>query len=114
MKASASVAPFPPGHVEVFDLKPDGKVVSTQMEAFHLCTQEPAHAAYDSVPALPSGTTAPPRPQIPFRSVVDALLAGFDEETVKSNIRTLFENAVRKRLMAQRRIGCLLSGREML
>lgn len=35
---------------------------------------------------------------------------GFDEETVKSNIRSLFENAVRKRLMAHRRIGCLLSG----
>lgn len=37
---------------------------------------------------------------------------GFDEETVKNNIRTLFENAVRKRLMAQRRIGCLLSGKQ--
>lgn len=35
---------------------------------------------------------------------------GFDEETVRNNIRTLFENAVRKRLMAHRRIGCLLSG----
>lgn len=38
---------------------------------------------------------------------------GFDEDTVKSNIRALFENAVRKRLMAQRRIGCLLSGKEL-
>ena len=36
--------------------------------------------------------------------------AGFDNDTVKSNIRTLFESAVRKRLMAHRRIGCLLSG----
>lgn len=36
---------------------------------------------------------------------------GFDLETVKSNIRILFENAVRKRLMAHRRIGCLLSGK---
>uniref|UniRef100_A0A3B1JDP0 Asparagine synthetase n=1 Tax=Astyanax mexicanus TaxID=7994 RepID=A0A3B1JDP0_ASTMX len=35
---------------------------------------------------------------------------GFALETVKSNIRILFENAVRKRLMAHRRIGCLLSG----
>ncbi|KAF2983481.1 hypothetical protein EK904_005673 [Melospiza melodia maxima] len=35
---------------------------------------------------------------------------GFDIDTVKSNIRILFENAVRKRLMAHRRIGCLLSG----
>lgn len=38
-------------------------------------------------------------------------LTGFDMETVKTNIRILFENAVRKRLMAQRRIGCLLSGK---
>lgn len=64
MGASASVAPFPPGHVQVFDLKPDGKVESIQMEAFHLCTQEPAHAVYDTVPALPSGT-APPRRAAP-------------------------------------------------
>ncbi|CAF88416.1 unnamed protein product, partial [Tetraodon nigroviridis] len=87
--AKAAVDPFPPGHCEVFDLKPNGKVVSVQMEAFHHCTKEPAHAVYDSAPAL---------------------LAGVDEDAVKANIRTLFENAVRKRLMAQRRIGCLLSG----
>lgn len=36
--------------------------------------------------------------------------SGFELETVKSNIRILFENAVKKRLMAHRRIGCLLSG----
>lgn len=30
---------------------------------------------------------------------------------MKANIKTLFENAVRKRLMAHRRIGCLLSGK---
>lgn len=47
----------------------------------------------------------------PSPSPFNRVLLGFDEETVKSNLRTLFENAVRKRLMAQRRIGCLLSGR---
>lgn len=31
-------------------------------------------------------------------------------EDVLANIRTLFTEAVRKRLMANRRIGCLLSG----
>ncbi|KAJ4923624.1 hypothetical protein JOQ06_014108 [Pogonophryne albipinna] len=60
-----------------------------QMEEFHCCTDGPEHAVCDSLGTLPSG---------------------FDEDTVKSNIRTLFENAVKKRLMAQRRIGCLLSG----
>ncbi|XP_072303439.1 asparagine synthetase [glutamine-hydrolyzing] [Eucyclogobius newberryi] len=89
MTSAASVLPFLPGHFEVFDLKPNGKVQSVQMERFHCCTQEPAHAAYDTVEALPTG---------------------FDEETVKRNIRALFESAVRKRLMSHRRIGCLLSG----
>ncbi|XP_038580930.1 asparagine synthetase [glutamine-hydrolyzing] [Micropterus salmoides] len=85
----ANIVPFPPGHVELFDLKQNGKVRFIQMDQFHCCTKEPAHAIYDTVERLPTS---------------------FDEETVKINIRTLFENAVRKRLMAQRRIGCLLSG----
>ncbi|ELW49151.1 Asparagine synthetase [glutamine-hydrolyzing] [Tupaia chinensis] len=35
---------------------------------------------------------------------------GFELETVKSNLRILFDNAIKKRLMTDRRIGCLLSG----
>lgn len=89
MATPASITPFLPGHFETFDLRPNGKVESVQMEQFHCCTEEPAHAACDSLE----------RP-----------LTGFDEETVKGNIRSLFENAVKKRLMAHRRIGCLLSG----
>ncbi|XP_062243443.1 asparagine synthetase [glutamine-hydrolyzing]-like [Platichthys flesus] len=85
----ANIVPFLPGHFEIFDLKQNGKVQSVKMEEFHCCTQEPAHAKYDTFERLPTS---------------------FDEETVKSNIRALFENAVKKRLMAQRRIGCLLSG----
>ncbi|XP_022599815.1 asparagine synthetase [glutamine-hydrolyzing] [Seriola dumerili] len=89
MATPASIVPFLPGHFEAFDLKQNGKVQSVQMEQFHCCTQEPVHAVYDTLERLPTRS---------------------DEETVKSNIRTLFENAVKKRLMAQRRIGCLLSG----
>ncbi|XP_042290434.1 asparagine synthetase [glutamine-hydrolyzing] [Thunnus maccoyii] len=85
----AKIDAFLPGHYEVFDLKQSGKVQSVKIEPFHCCTKEPAHAIYDTVERLPTS---------------------FDEETVKSNIRFLFENAVRKRLMAHRRIGCLLSG----
>lgn len=85
----AKIDAFLPGHYEVFDLKQSGKVQSVEMKQFHCCTKEPAHAIYDTVERLPTS---------------------FDEETVKSNIRFLFENAVRKRLMAHRRIGCLLSG----
>lgn len=69
-EANTTIGPFPPGHCEVFDLKPNGKVVSVQMEAFHHCTKEPAHAVYDSVPALPPGTAAPPpRPTRPHLSL---------------------------------------------
>lgn len=44
------------------------------------------------------------------KDIEEFVSPGLDEELVKSNIRNLFENAVRKRLMAHRRIGCLLSG----
>ncbi|TKS89042.1 Asparagine synthetase [glutamine-hydrolyzing] [Collichthys lucidus] len=90
MDTPPEIIPFLPGHFEVFDLKPTGKVQSSlQMQPFHCCTKEPSHAVYDTLETLPTG---------------------FDEETVKGNIRKLFESAVRKRLMAHRRIGCLLSG----
>ncbi|XP_061122973.1 asparagine synthetase [glutamine-hydrolyzing] [Syngnathus typhle] len=85
----AKVVPFLPGHFEVFRLSLNGKVTSIELEQFHECTKEPAHAIYDTV---------------------GKLAAGFDDDTVKDNIRRLFENAVRKRLMGTRRIGCLLSG----
>ncbi|XP_054877884.1 asparagine synthetase [glutamine-hydrolyzing] isoform X3 [Poeciliopsis prolifica] len=89
METATSIVPFLPGHFEVFDLKLNGKVQSVQLEQFHCCTREPEHALYN---------------------MVEGLSSDFGEETVKRNIRSLFENAVRKRLMAHRRIGCLLSG----
>uniref|UniRef100_A0A8C2HGI7 Asparagine synthetase [glutamine-hydrolyzing] n=1 Tax=Cyprinus carpio TaxID=7962 RepID=A0A8C2HGI7_CYPCA len=87
MSTPAKITPFLPGHFEVFDLKLNGKVQSVQMDRFHCCTEEPKHAAHNILEGL-----------------------GFELETVKSNIRILFEDAVKKRLMAHRRIGCLLSG----
>ncbi|KAM4028598.1 asparagine synthetase [glutamine-hydrolyzing] [Anomaloglossus baeobatrachus] len=89
MTSSPKIDPFPPGHCEVFDLKLSGKVASVELIKFRNFKDEPQHAEYDSL---------------------GKLQAGFDRETVKRNICLLFENAVRKRLMAHRRIGCLLSG----
>ncbi|XP_049332393.1 asparagine synthetase [glutamine-hydrolyzing]-like isoform X3 [Astyanax mexicanus] len=89
MSEPVKIMHFPPGHFEEFNLKLNGKVESVQLERFHCCTEEPKHAEYDDA---------------------EQLGKGFALETVKSNIRILFENAVRKRLMAHRRIGCLLSG----
>lgn len=56
MSTPANIVPFLPGHFEVFDLKQNGKVQSVQMEPFHCCTKEPAHAVHDTVETLPSST----------------------------------------------------------
>ncbi|EPY82881.1 asparagine synthetase [Camelus ferus] len=77
------------GHYEVLDLKPNGKVASVEMVKHHHCRDEPLHTLYDSV---------------------EKLFPGFEIETVKTNLRILFDNAIKKRLMTDRRIGCLLSG----
>ncbi|XP_066530764.1 asparagine synthetase [glutamine-hydrolyzing]-like [Hoplias malabaricus] len=89
MTDPVKITPFLPGHFEVFDLKMNGKVESFLLDRFHCCTEEPKHAIYDTA---------------------EGVGQGFAPETVRTNIRILFENAVKKRLMAHRRIGCLLSG----
>uniref|UniRef100_G1U2E5 Asparagine synthetase [glutamine-hydrolyzing] n=1 Tax=Oryctolagus cuniculus TaxID=9986 RepID=G1U2E5_RABIT len=48
--------------------------------------------------------------ELDWNRVLCLLFVGFEIETVKSNLRILFENAIKKRLMTDRRIGCLLSG----
>lgn len=57
MDSPASLVAFLPGHVEVYNLQENGKVQSIQMEQFHSCTKEPAHAIYDTVAKLPTGLT---------------------------------------------------------
>ncbi|XP_036421881.1 asparagine synthetase [glutamine-hydrolyzing]-like [Colossoma macropomum] len=89
MSEPVKIIPFPPGHFEIFDLELSGKVKSVKLDRFHCCTDEPKHAVHDNAGELGKD---------------------FELETVKANIRILFENAVKKRLMAHRRIGCLLSG----
>ncbi|KAG8443098.1 hypothetical protein GDO86_011787 [Hymenochirus boettgeri] len=89
MTSCPAVVPFLPGHYEVFDLKLSGKVKSVILVKFHNFKDEPEHTAYDTI---------------------GKFVNGIDHETIKNNICILFENAVKKRLMAHRRIGCLLSG----
>lgn len=57
------VEPFLPGHYEVLDLKPNGKVASVEMVKYHHCTDEPLHALYDSVEKLFPGDWCPPLPR---------------------------------------------------
>ncbi|XP_021374135.1 asparagine synthetase [glutamine-hydrolyzing]-like isoform X1 [Mizuhopecten yessoensis] len=71
-----------PGHVETYSLNMKGQASFENMKQFH------------HIGATPSYTTA-------------ATPKGDD---IMANIRTLLESAVSKRLMTERRIGCLLSG----
>lgn len=61
MTSSPKIDPFPPGHYEVFDLKPSGKVASVELMKFRNFKDEPHHVVCDSVEKLQEGnmTAAP-------------------------------------------------------
>ena len=75
------INPFKPGHVQSFDVDAEGKLTWA-----------------DSYPFLTIGGSD-------FNSA-----ASLTADDVHSNIRLLLKEAVKKRLMSDRRIGCLLSG----
>lgn len=74
---------FPPAHFRTFRIEADERVVATS-----------DYTRYNEIGGL--DYTRVPRVQL--------------QEEVKANIRALFKDAVKKRLMADRRIGCMLSG----
>uniref|UniRef100_A0A6F9D6E7 Asparagine synthetase [glutamine-hydrolyzing] n=1 Tax=Phallusia mammillata TaxID=59560 RepID=A0A6F9D6E7_9ASCI len=80
--------PFPPAHYNVYDVSKDGKLSLETKKQFHSFVDDPLHWKYQRI----------------------QLEKGFDCETVKKNIRTLFCSAVKKRLMSSRKLGSLLSG----
>ncbi|KAK6165894.1 hypothetical protein SNE40_022711 [Patella caerulea] len=80
--AKAKIEPLLPGHIEVYDIDMNGKAKFLERKRFHKIGDMPR-----------------------YKSLAPALT-----DDVKLNIRNLFEAAVKKRLMAERRIGCLLSG----
>lgn len=63
------VEPFLPGHYEVLDLKPNGKVASVEMVKYHHCRDEPLHALYDNVEKLFPGNKANAHPPVPHLSL---------------------------------------------
>ncbi|XP_070565990.1 asparagine synthetase [glutamine-hydrolyzing]-like [Ptychodera flava] len=79
------VIPFPPGHYESYDLKPSGKVSLIERGQFHAVGEVPKWSEIEGN-VRPNGNNK------------------------KENIRMLLREAVKKRLMSHRRIGCLLSG----
>ncbi|OWF40463.1 Asparagine synthetase [glutamine-hydrolyzing] [Mizuhopecten yessoensis] len=79
---TATVEQFLPGHVETYNLDSIGRATFVERTRFHKIGDAPA-----------------------YKTVVNPT-----DKNIKSSIRTLFEAAVKKRMMADRRIGCLLSG----
>jgi len=80
--SDVNIEAFPPGHVEVYDLDPQGRAFLRERTCFNKPGQAPL-----------------------YKTLVSSFV-----DDVKHNISTLLEAAVDKRLMANRRIGCLLSG----
>lgn len=81
----SEIQPFPPGFVETYDLRTDGKVDLIESAKFHSIGKPPKWM------------------EVPGASAVVG-------EDIYQNIREILTEAVRKRLMSDRRIGCLLSG----
>ncbi|XP_064614287.1 asparagine synthetase [glutamine-hydrolyzing]-like [Liolophura sinensis] len=77
------ILPFPPGHVDTYQLLANGKTAFEERTRFHKIGQTPL-----------------------YKTVVSAK----GDKTNLENIADLLEAAVRKRLLSERRIGCLLSG----
>ncbi|CAH1788715.1 unnamed protein product [Owenia fusiformis] len=80
---SADIVPFPPGHYETYDLAPSGKVTFNERGRFHKIGDAPM-----------------------YKTPIETL----DDNDIFKNIRDTLTSAVKKRLMSQRRIGCMLSG----
>ena len=78
----ADISPFPPGHVRTYELGTQGQA--------SLVSEKRAVTIGGSDPATEKGMTL--------------------SSSVQTNVRTLLKEAVKKRLLTERRIGCMLSG----
>lgn len=76
--------PFPPGHIAEYNILSDGKLELISLNRFFKIEE-------------------PILPPVPLEE-------GLAKENVHANIRNLLTQAVEKRMMSNRRIGCLLSG----
>ncbi|KAL0105602.1 hypothetical protein PUN28_015830 [Cardiocondyla obscurior] len=80
-----TLEPFPPGHYEQYEILPDGRTKLIETCCYHKPGDRPYFHTY-----------------VPSNALVS--------NDIQGNIRKLLSAAVEKRLMADRRIGCLLSG----
>ncbi|XP_011501784.1 PREDICTED: asparagine synthetase [glutamine-hydrolyzing]-like [Ceratosolen solmsi marchali] len=79
------VEPFTPGTFEEYDILENGLVKFVRQEQYHEPGQKPSFNTY-----------------VPWNDL--------SSTDIQENIKILFSAAIEKRLMAERRIGCLLSG----
>ena len=77
----ASIQPFPPGHVQTYNIDPQGQASLCELKQY-----------------LPIGGCDP------------LSVATLHTDDHSANIRLLLKEAVKKRPLSDRRIGCLLSG----
>ena len=85
VKSKQLLEPFPPGHYEEYEILSDGRTNLLTRVNYHKPGDKPSFKVYTPWNALRSAD-------------------------IHGNIRTLLSAAVKKRLMADRKIGCLLSG----
>lgn len=85
LNGDSLIEPVPPGNFEEYTLSEEGRTTFVSKTRFHTIGERPQY-----------------NPLVPWQDLKN--------ENIHRNIRELFTGAVRKRLMADRRIGCLLSG----
>ncbi|KAK3108126.1 hypothetical protein FSP39_001696 [Pinctada imbricata] len=81
-KPGSVIEPFPPGQVETYHLDQIGKATFVERATFHKIGEHPA-----------------------YKTLINPI-----DDDVSESLRQLLEGAVSKRLMSDRRIGCMLSG----
>ncbi|EFN79560.1 asparagine synthetase [glutamine-hydrolyzing] [Harpegnathos saltator] len=85
IKGKSILEPFPPGHYEEYSILNDGRTKFLKSVNYHKPSDKPSFQAY-----IPWSALSP--------------------KDIHGNIQKLLSAAVEKRLMSDRRIGCLLSG----
>jgi len=100
--SKAKIVPVQPGHIEEYSLRTDGKVEFVRQARFHWPERFPRYKTMvrlDDVPPQQAGGGD-------SAEVKEELVTG----NVETKLRRLLTEAVKKRMIGQRRIGCMLSG----
>jgi len=95
------IVPLLPGRIEEYNLKTDGKVEFVRQERFHWAERFPRYKTL-----LRLDDVEPEKGAEGDGKLTEELVTG----SVEAKLRRLLTEAVKKRMIGQRRIGCMLSG----